>query len=63
MSGIICISEVVDHSPSNLDSRLWFIQSSILHEVIEVKQLFIKITIIISIKKVRQNFSFTVVGI
>ena len=33
-SGIICISEVVDISPSNLDSSLWSIQLSILHDVL-----------------------------
>ena len=31
---IICISEVVDISPSNLDSSLWFIQPGILHDVL-----------------------------
>ena len=37
--GVICISEVIDISPSNLDSSLWFIKSGILHDVlcIEVK--------------------------
>ena len=37
---MICISEVVDISPGNLDSNWWFIQPDILHEVlcIEVKQ-------------------------
>ena len=33
-SGIICISEVVDISPRNLDSSLWFIQPGILHGVL-----------------------------
>ena len=35
----ICISEVVDISPSSLDFSLWFIQPRILHDVlcIEVK--------------------------
>ena len=37
---IICISEVIDISPSNLDSSLCFIQPSISHDVlwIEVKE-------------------------
>ena len=37
--GVICISEVTDISPDNLDSSLCFIQSGILHDVlcIEVK--------------------------
>ena len=37
--GVICISEIIDISPSNLDSGLCFIQSSISHDVlcIEVK--------------------------
>ena len=38
--GVICISEVTDISPGNLDSSLCFIQSSISHTVlcIQVKQ-------------------------
>jgi len=32
--GIICISEVIDISPSNLDSSLCFIQLSISHDVL-----------------------------
>ena len=37
--GVICISEVIDISPSNLDSSVCFIQPSISHDVlcIEVK--------------------------
>ena len=37
--GVICISEVLDISPGNLDSTLCFFQSSISHDVlcIEVK--------------------------
>ena len=37
--GIICMSEVIDISPSNLDSCLCFIQPSILHDIlcVEVK--------------------------
>ena len=37
--GVICISEVIDISPGNLDSSLCFFQSSISHDVlcIEVK--------------------------
>ena len=32
--GVICISEVVDISRSNLDSSLWFIQPNISHDVL-----------------------------
>ena len=32
--GVICISEVTDISPSNLDSSLWFIRSSTFHNVL-----------------------------
>ena len=32
--GVICISEVIDISPSNLDSSLCFIQPSISHNVL-----------------------------
>ena len=37
--GVICISEVIDTSPGNLDCSLCFIQTGILHDVlcIEVK--------------------------
>ena len=40
LPAIICISEVVDISPSNLDSSFWFTQPRILHSVffVEVKQ-------------------------
>ena len=31
---VICISEVIDISPSNLDSSLYFIQPSISHYVL-----------------------------
>ena len=31
---IICIFEVVDFSPCNLDSSLWFIQPSVSHDVL-----------------------------
>ena len=31
---VICISEVIDISPGNLDSSLCFIQPSILHDVL-----------------------------
>ena len=34
MSGIICLSEVIDTSPGNHDSSLCFIQPSILHDVL-----------------------------
>ena len=34
ISGIIYISEVVDISPSNLDSIFWFIQAGTLHDVL-----------------------------
>ena len=33
-SGVICISEVIDISPSNLDFNLWFVQPSISHDVL-----------------------------
>ena len=33
-SGIICISEIVDISPSSLDSSLWFIQPGISQDVL-----------------------------
>ena len=32
--GIICISEIIDISPGNLDSGLWFIQPGISHDVL-----------------------------
>ena len=32
--GIICIAEVTDISPSNLDSSLCFFQPSVSHEVL-----------------------------
>ena len=32
--GVICISEVIDISPSNLDSSLCFLQPSISHDVL-----------------------------
>ena len=37
--GVICISEVIDISPGNLDSSLCFFQSSVSHDVLytEVK--------------------------
>ena len=37
--GVICISEVIDISPGNLDSSLCFFQPSVSHDVlcIEVK--------------------------
>ena len=34
ISGVICISEVIDISPGNLDSSLCFFQSSISHDVL-----------------------------
>ena len=33
-SGVICISEIIDISPCNLDSSLGFIQSGISHDVL-----------------------------
>ena len=38
--GVICISEVIDISPGNLDSSLFFLQPSVSHDVlfIEVKE-------------------------
>ena len=35
--GVICISEVIDISPSNLDSSLCFLQPSISHDVLCIK--------------------------
>ena len=35
--GIICISEVFDISPGNLDSSLCFFQSSVSHDVLGLK--------------------------
>ena len=32
--GVTCISEVIDISPSNLDSSLCFFQSSVSHDVL-----------------------------
>ena len=32
--GVICISEVIDISPGNLDSSLCFFQSRVSHEVL-----------------------------
>ena len=32
--GVICLSEVIDISPGNLDSSLCFIQSSVSHDVL-----------------------------
>ena len=37
--GVICISEVIDISPSNLDSSLYFIQSNISHDVLLASQV------------------------
>ena len=34
--GVICISEVIDISPGNLDSSSWFIQPSISHDVLSM---------------------------
>ena len=34
MGGVICISEVIDNSPSKLDSSLCFLQPSISHDVL-----------------------------
>jgi len=34
MGGVICVSDVIDISPGNLDSSLCFIQLGILHDVI-----------------------------
>ena len=43
MGGIICISEVIDISPSNLDYRLRFLQPSVSHNV---HKLISRVTII-----------------
>ena len=32
--GVICISEVIDMSPSNLDSSLYFLRPSVSHDVL-----------------------------
>ena len=32
--GVICISEVIDISPGNLDSSLCFLQTSVSHDVL-----------------------------
>ena len=37
--GVICISEVIAISPSNLDSSLWFFQPSISHDVEKILML------------------------
>ena len=34
MSGVICMSEVIDISPDSLDFSLWFIQPGISHDVL-----------------------------
>ena len=39
-SGVICISEVIDISPGNLDSSLCFFQPSVSHDVLSHVQLF-----------------------
>ena len=36
VGGVICISEVIDISPGNLDSSLCFIQPGISHDVLSV---------------------------
>ena len=38
-SGVFCVFEIIDISPSNLDSSLFFIQPGIFHDVLclEVK--------------------------
>ena len=35
-SDVICVSEVVDISHSNLDSSFWFIQPGISHDVLYI---------------------------
>ena len=35
--GVVCVSEVIDISPSNLDSSLCFFQSSVSHDVLCTK--------------------------
>ena len=42
MGGVICISEVIDISPGNLDSSLCFIQPGISHDV---KSLLMKVKV------------------
>ena len=34
--GVICISEIIDISPGNLDSSLYFFQPSISHDVLSI---------------------------
>ena len=34
ISGIICISDAVDISPTNIDLNLWFIQPSMSYDVL-----------------------------
>ena len=34
LGGVICLSEVIDISPSNLDSSLRFIQPSVSHDIL-----------------------------
>ena len=34
LGGVICLSEVIDISPSNLDSSLRFIQPSVSHDTL-----------------------------
>ena len=41
----ICMSEVVDISPSNLDSSFWFIYPSILHDVLCIEVKISRVTI------------------
>ena len=38
-SGVICISEVLDISPGNLDSSLCFFQPSVSHDVLDRKSV------------------------
>ena len=38
--GVICISEVIDISPSNLDSSLCFFQPSVSHDVLDWSSQF-----------------------
>ena len=39
LGGVLCLSEVIDIFPSNLDSSLRFIQPNILHDVLCIDKI------------------------
>ena len=43
--GVICISEVIDISPGNLESSLCFIQPSVSHDVLCIEVKISRVTI------------------